>query len=61
MAATPVPIALASAVPLTSAGVNDALTAFFGIGPVLGVLALVIALALVRPIVNAFRAVGGRR
>lgn len=58
---TPVPIDLPSAVPLTSGDVTSALTGFFSIGPVLGVIALVIALMLVPIVIRAFRSLGARR
>ena len=60
-AQTPVPIALGTAVPLASSDISGALTAFFAIGPVLGILALVIGLRLAPQIMSALRSLGARR
>lgn len=58
---TTTPINLPAAVPLSSGDVTSALTGFFSIGPVLGVIALVIALLLVPLVIRAFRSLGARR
>ena len=56
-----VPIDLNGAVPLQSSDISGALTAFFVIGPVLGILALVIGLRLAPQIMSALRSLGSRR
>ena len=56
-----VPITLTSAIPLTSQNVTDALTSFFSVGPVLGVLAVAVALIMVPWIIDAVHALEDRR
>ena len=54
------PIALSTAVPLTSAMVTSGVTDFFGIGAVLAIVAIMLAFPIIRRAVGTLRGLGGR-
>ncbi len=58
---TPVPVSLASAIPLTAADISGAISNFFAIGAVLSLMLLVVSIRFGPKVWRSFTSLMGRR